>query len=157
MNTQVENYRESLAKRTEIKQAQIKAFNHMISVTNLKVAKFEQELPTLEVILFKQGLKIDRLSITKSGSNFDVWEEDDKLVVALVLVKTEDSKFKFIPFNGYTSNGASKNADRRKAKADKLKTFIAQRIYVQGLYINDNSMEEGSNKNRDIVLMDIMY
>lgn len=155
MNTQVASFREAIEKRIEAKRIEKELFDGMIEITNIRLEKFGSHIPLLEAALAKQGLKIETITFGKSGANCNVWEEKDELVVDMRLVPTDNSKFKFVPFHGYTSGGASKNADRRIAKALKLTKFVSDYILLSRVSVNEFSLDESRNSNPNRVMMGI--
>jgi hypothetical protein len=122
-------------------------YEQAYQIAEMKVAEIEQALAV-------EGLVIVDERTRKTGSDYDLWSEGDRLVVTLT-ARPNSKKFRFIAFNGYTADGAGRNRKQLTAKAEKLQAAV-KAATGHNIQINPFSLEvrDGNQENTKTVLIE---
>lgn len=120
----------------------IEVANKLKEKTELAVACADRNYHKLVTALAKVGLQIESFHFRKTG-DYNKWTPGDRWIAEVKAVPNS-GKFKFIQFQGYTSEGQGKN---RKRLEEKAKT-ISEVAFGEGIDIRVNpySLEVGNHR-----------
>ena len=120
------------------------------TIASMKFAEFHFE--KIEAAFMSLGLKIENIRTRKTGRDYEVWSDDDRLAIEFHAVPV-DERFKFIKFAGYTARGNGKNEKTLHTKADKIQSRVAS-FSGQVVRVNPYSLKILSETDSKTVLVE---
>ena len=120
------------------------------TIASMKFA--EAHFEKIEAAFMSMGLKIENIRTHKTGRDYGVWNDDDRLAIKFHAVPV-DGRFKFIKFAGYTTKGDGENEKALNTKADKIQSRVAS-FSGQVVRVNPYSLKILSETDSKTVLVE---